>query len=112
MATIIAGDTRPFVATLKLGTNLVPIDPTDTVTMMFVDPKTKTPITLPWTSLETDPGAVWAQAKVSVVIPDAESIKLDAYDGKTVMLVIQIQSLTLGKKEWQGSYSIKKGYIP
>ena len=112
MATIIAGDTRPFVATLKIGTSVVPIDNADMVTVMFVDPKTKTPITLPWPSLSTDPGAIWAQGKVTVKIPDTESIKLDAYDGKSVMLAIQLESVTLGKKEWQGTYSIKKGYIP
>jgi hypothetical protein len=111
MATITAGDTRPFVATLKIGDAIVPLDVSDTVTMEIVDPKTKVAITLPWTSASDDPGAVWAQGKVSVVIPDAESVKLDAFADKDILLVIQVESLTLGKKEWQQKYKVQKGYI-
>ena len=111
MATIIAGDTRPFVATLKIGTAVVPLAISDTVEIQIVDPKAKVPITLPWASLSTDPGASWTLGKVSVGIPAQESIKLDAYDGKDVMFVIQVESLTLGKKEWQQTYKVKKGYL-
>jgi hypothetical protein len=112
MATITAGDTRPFVATLKIGKTIVPISITDTVLMEIVDPKTQTKITNSWASISTDPGADWVNGVVTVFIPDIESIKLDAYAGKAILLVVQVQSLTLGKKEWQSQYTVQKGYIP
>lgn len=114
MPTIIAGDTRPFTVTLKIGTAVVPLDNGvgDVVTLKFVDPKTKSDITDDWQSVHNDTGANWPQGKVTVRLPDNESAKLDAFDGKDVMLCAQVESATLGKKEFQTTYKIKKGYIP
>jgi hypothetical protein len=112
MATLTAGDTRPFTATLKIGTATVAIDSVnDIVTERIVDPKTESPITNEWTTVSTDVGADWPNGKVTVAIPIVESVKLDAYKNKEVLLVIQVESPTLGKKEWQNKYKVIKGYI-
>jgi hypothetical protein len=114
MPTIYSGDTWPFTATLKVGAVIFPIliTPTpDTVTALFVDPKTKVPITADITCLNTDPGADWANGKVAIVLPSIESVKLEPYATKSVLLVVQVSRTGYGKKEWQTSYTIQKGWI-
>ena len=111
MPTIYSGDTWPFTATLKIGVVLFPILITDTVTVLFVDPKTKVPITNSVTCLNTDPGADWANGKVSIVLPSIESLKLEPYATKNVLLVVQVTRSGYGSKEWQTNYTIQKGWI-
>ena len=114
MPTIYSGDTWPFTATLKIGAVIFPVmaSPTaDTVTAKFVDEKTKAPVTNDIVCLSTDPGADWINGKVAVVPPSIESIKLEPFAGKNLLLVVQVQRTGYGKKEWQTSYAIKKGWI-
>lgn len=116
MPTIYSGDTWPFTATLKIGSVNFPISgavpgPADTVIAKFIDTKTNQPITADITCLEATPGADWANGKVAVSPPDIESVKLEAFVGKPVILVIQVQRTGYGKKEWQTAYTIKKGWI-
>lgn len=116
MPTIYSGDTWPFTATLKVGVVIFPVagatpGPADTVTAKFIDSKTSVPITNDIVCDEATPGADWANGKVAVAPSDVESIKLEPFVGKPVLLVIQVQRTGYGKKEWQTSYTIKKGWI-
>jgi hypothetical protein len=116
MPTIYSGDTWPFTATLKVGVVIFPVagatpGPADTVTAKFIDSKTSVPITNDITCLEATPGADWLNGKVAIAPSDVESIKLEPFVGKPVLLVIQVQRTGYGKKEWQTSYTIKKGWI-
>lgn len=112
MATFYSGDTRPFTGVLKLGPNIVVIDPSDIITAKFVDPKTKTDITNAFDCPSSNDGSNWAVGRISVAVPSVESVKLATFAGKTVTLVVQLESTILGKKEFQVGISIKLGYTP
>lgn len=116
MPTIYSGDTWPIVATLKFGVVIFPLNtetpgPADTVTAKFVDEKTGAAVTNDIVCLETDADADWATGKVSIVPPSVESVKLESFVGKSLLLTVQVERTGYGKKEWQAKYSIKKGYI-
>lgn len=111
MTIIYSGDTAPIVMPLKIDSAVFPVLVGDTVKAIFADIKTKTAITAEITCIITDASADWAAGKVAVLPPSIESVKLESYVGKTVLLIVQVDRTGFGKKEWQEIYTIKKGYI-